>query len=300
MSQRPSCMSSGTHLASATGVPIGTTPTASRTTSSVMNYAFQSTDYYPNRPLDYSRQQLPTLDESALVEATGSVALPATRPCSAWNRVRRLVSANAPIDWNGDGDTNDTVAADPNRLEYSCGRTPGELLKGGDDWRNLLWSFAASPDRVGTHFTSDTLATSELTDDIATSVAATSDVDADGVSNLADLCPSVPDPAQSDIDGDGVGDLCDTLNGVTIDVRPTSGQKNKVKGDVKVTILATPHFASDRQVDRTSLTFGKLGTKNSRLRCLTPADVNGDTRKDLTCVFRLSRTDLAVGTPSAC
>ena len=161
---------------------------------SVMNYAFQSTDYYPDRPLDYSRQQLPTLDESALVEADGISGPAGYKTVFGVNGIRRLVSADAPIDWNGDGDTNDTVAADPNRLEYSCGRTPGELLKGGDDWRNLQWTFAASPDNAsGAHFTADTLATSELTEDVATSVASTSDVDADGVSNLADLCPSVPD-----------------------------------------------------------------------------------------------------------
>ncbi len=37
------------------------------------------------------------------------------------------------------------------------------------------------------------------------------DIDADGVGDECDNCPSVPNPDQSDeTDGDGVGDLCDT------------------------------------------------------------------------------------------
>jgi hypothetical protein len=35
------------------------------------------------------------------------------------------------------------------------------------------------------------------------------DLDADGVTNLVDLCPETPDPDQLDGDGDGVGDACD-------------------------------------------------------------------------------------------
>lgn len=36
-----------------------------------------------------------------------------------------------------------------------------------------------------------------------------SDVDADGVANVADVCPETPDRAQADTDADGVGDACD-------------------------------------------------------------------------------------------
>ncbi|NLV27130.1 MAG: hypothetical protein GXY48_08190 [Methanomicrobiales archaeon] len=35
------------------------------------------------------------------------------------------------------------------------------------------------------------------------------DTDGDGISNLRDVCPDVPDPDQRDTDGDGIGDLCD-------------------------------------------------------------------------------------------
>ncbi|WP_198671137.1 thrombospondin type 3 repeat-containing protein [Oceanibium sediminis] len=39
--------------------------------------------------------------------------------------------------------------------------------------------------------------------------AARADSDGDGYSNLADLCPALPDPSQADRDGDLVGDACD-------------------------------------------------------------------------------------------
>ena len=39
--------------------------------------------------------------------------------------------------------------------------------------------------------------------------ATSSDGDSDGVCDLLDVCPTVPDPAQSDRDDDGIGDACD-------------------------------------------------------------------------------------------
>lgn len=46
------------------------------------------------------------------------------------------------------------------------------------------------------------------------------DQDGDGVCDLIDICPTVPDPNQVDSDGDGLGDACDPCtNGVAI-VRP--------------------------------------------------------------------------------
>ena len=42
------------------------------------------------------------------------------------------------------------------------------------------------------------------------------DVDADGVCDADDDCPTVADPAQTDTDGDGLGDACDPCTGVTV------------------------------------------------------------------------------------
>src|SRR5262249_44206891 len=38
--------------------------------------------------------------------------------------------------------------------------------------------------------------------------ASSPDTDGDGIKDLDDVCPTVPDPAQADSDQDGVGDLC--------------------------------------------------------------------------------------------
>jgi len=48
-------------------------------------------------------------------------------------------------------------------------------------------------------------------DDDATAVCTTvgHDEDADGIADVCDVCPHVPDPAQLDSDRDGVGDACD-------------------------------------------------------------------------------------------
>lgn len=40
------------------------------------------------------------------------------------------------------------------------------------------------------------------------------DLDCDGVGDVVDRCPGVPDPAQHDEDGDGLGDVCDNCPGV--------------------------------------------------------------------------------------
>ncbi len=40
------------------------------------------------------------------------------------------------------------------------------------------------------------------------------DTDGDGVADMSDNCPSIPNPLQEDIDGDGVGDACDNCPSV--------------------------------------------------------------------------------------
>jgi len=122
---------------------------------SVMSYSFQ----FPNnvrRSLDYSRQQLPTLNENNLNEAVG-VQGPAGRQtlydAGDANFDTRTGPANGPIDWNNDTDMADNaVARDINWLNSSvvsgC-NTPRERgmtqLRGHNDWANIEYNFRNVP-----------------------------------------------------------------------------------------------------------------------------------------------------------
>ena len=264
---------------------------------SVMNYTMQVTQYLPDRPLDYSRAALPTLTESALVEADGIGGPAGQRTVFGRGTARPVALADAPIDWNGDGDTVDTVIGDPNSVRNSCtAPSPGETLRGSDDWQNVRWGFWASPDNAsGSHFSALDLAASELTSEEVIEGAASTDADGDGFSNLADVCPSVPDPGQGNVDGDEDGDACDSLNAVNIAVAAENGNKIMAKDNVRVTMYATPTFNPGTQLVQAQLRFGRLGSEATLVRCLKPADLNRDQRQDLTCIFKLNGGGFATG-----
>ena len=104
---------------------------------SVMTYTRQVPYIDPTRPLDYSRELLPPLNESALDEpdgvggATGNVVF-------GVNGAARVASAAGPIDWNGDSLFGLAIAADISRIETrpdgsslsGCGPIPGQVLRG--------------------------------------------------------------------------------------------------------------------------------------------------------------------------
>jgi len=108
--------------------------------------------------LDYSRSQLPTLNEAALVEANG---IGDGTDLATWSidaGATTLVSpGNAAIDWNQlNGIEAGTVAVDLNNLGFrECGTDggnppvvntiPGQMLPGFDDWTNLKYRAALSP-----------------------------------------------------------------------------------------------------------------------------------------------------------
>ena len=50
---------------------------------------------------------------------------------------------------------------------------------------------------------------------LADSLVNAGDVDGDGVLELCDNCPSIPNPLQEDVDGDGTGDVCDSCPELT-------------------------------------------------------------------------------------
>jgi hypothetical protein len=130
---------------------------------SVMSYSRQFSDLIPDRPLDYSWVELPTLDEANLNEAAG-IGVPVQTVFfvdtdgDGYNDGFRRVSVGVlPIDWNRDGDTDDTgVSTDLNSLvwgfdahgnpKWVCDSWDRGLqrLKGYDDWSNLIYNFRFS------------------------------------------------------------------------------------------------------------------------------------------------------------
>ncbi len=125
---------------------------------SIMSYSFQFNRRDPNRPLDYSNQTLPTLNESFLNENLG-IQGPSTRHVvfgnhTTGNLYLTLPLANNSIDWNGNG-TIDPLATisgiNPDSNFIASIRrcdipSQGQILNGFSDWQNLIYNFRLSPD----------------------------------------------------------------------------------------------------------------------------------------------------------
>ena len=197
---------------------------------SVMSYAFQFPGLDPTRPLDYSRAQLSDLVEINLNENLG-IGGPAHRfvvygefttgmPPAPFPR------ANQPIDWDGDGVTNEIVSTGPggiapdiNYLSNQNDPSPGQTLRGFNDWANLVINFRDSMNFLdGIHVIDDS--DPEMTQEQVLAAANLADFDGDGIVNAQDNCPSVFNPDQADADGDGVGNVCDE-GGVLVDLAVT-------------------------------------------------------------------------------
>jgi uncharacterized repeat protein (TIGR01451 family) len=108
--------------------------------------------------LDYSRTQLPVLNEGSLVEANGIADGTDLATWSADAGANMQTSAgNAAIDWDVSGGIDlNPVAVDINNIGINdCGTdganppnptpSPGQLLVGFDDWLNLRYRAALSP-----------------------------------------------------------------------------------------------------------------------------------------------------------
>ncbi len=251
---------------------------------SIMSYTFQTLALDASRPLDYSRERLPDLDENGGLSEPAGVGGGAGR--SAWYAVARtggpcLVAtpdcralpkeADLPIDWNDDLDFTDTgVLSKTNRLdEKGCGADDDgdglpdsyRTLTGAEDWNSLLYNFRSSP-----HYADGVarlLLPREATVTELSAGADEIDFDGDGLVNAADDCPATADPTQTDTDGDGVGnacDLCSTLANPDQNDDDEDGLGNRCDPDFNqdrivnfadLAILKSRFFTADRLADLT-------------------------------------------------
>lgn len=265
---------------------------------SVMNYSFTTLQYDPTRPLDYSPSALATLIESALSEPAGIGGPAGRNTIYCVGGVAKVVPANGPIDWNGNGVSTETgVAADVN-----CDGEQSSLT-GFADWTNVLYDFRGTPGFASGPMVIAPDAPREPTGFEALAAARSVDFDGDGVTNYPDNCPADANAAQHDGDADGSGDVCDAETAVAIDVKPGSAVNPidvSAQGTVPVAILSTPSFDAPARVGPTSLTFGKTGEESSLVRCNARGeDVNGDGLRDLVCHFGVSQLGLAAGDTEA-
>jgi hypothetical protein len=102
------------------------------------------------------------------------------------------------------------------------------------------------------------------------------DLDNDGIANLLDNCPTIPNRDQADEDKDGVGDVCDNCtvvaNGPLI---PDEG--GNIQRDTNIDgygNICDPDFDNDLRVNAADLSFFK-----ARFFSTNPdADLDGDGR----------------------
>ncbi|MCA9216987.1 MAG: right-handed parallel beta-helix repeat-containing protein [Planctomycetales bacterium] len=270
---------------------------------SIMNYTRQFPNYIPNRPLDYSRQILPPIDERAASEVVG-VAGPAGTFTVYGVPVQldldgdgifesiiyqpRITPLNRPVDWNNDGDAVDVgVAADVNRIDEigSCRVAHLDLLNGSEDWSRLLYNFRYSAD-----FADGLASTSsepDLTSDEAVAGALSVDFDNDGHSNAEDNCPATANPDQQDTDQNGIGDACQTSGKGDFD---DNGQLNAVDIDLLCAAIRADDDDGIFDVDESgSLDEGDMQFLLTQILHTASGDANLDgifNSSDLVLVFQ--------------
>lgn len=279
---------------------------------SIMSYSRQfSGSPILNRPLDYSRVELPPLDEAALVELAGVggfAGLIAFGPATALVKPA-VVDASGAISWNRDADTADLVVRDINNMPVNaCAAAAGEILTGHDDWTSVKYNFLASVDFADGSTANLEEAKGELQlcedppDCTLGARALSPDTDGDGVYDIDDNCPTVFNPDQADSDGNGVGDACDFIR-----VKPHEsktpvkvGQRELIEVAIYTTLLFDATDLDPATLVMRGSTAGvewEVPVAQSRLGTIycTPTDINGDGRLDLFCRFDFKDRQVPAG-----
>jgi hypothetical protein len=185
---------------------------------SIMNYTMTHPLPWNQRfwRLDYSREELGTLDEAAIDESAGidsslyrRTFLPyGVGPDTA--RSFRLVKlAGRPTDFNGDGVRGGVVAADLNFVGTNAGvpvlnlASPNESLPGFNDWQNLIYTIGVGTDRgepQGTDGCPDDLTLALLESLVVP--ACEVDLDGNGVLNFFDVAAYLAAFSAGDLEAD--------------------------------------------------------------------------------------------------
>lgn len=250
---------------------------------SVMSYTRQFASLITDRPLDYSRAQLPSLDETNLNETLGIVGAPpipvptgaktvwGPTPIGGTSTTATIAAATSTIDWNLSKTTDTFVTLDLNKIASGTGCDgTGSLLTGYNDWANLQYNLLASLDFAdGVHSTADEAV--EITPEQAQALAAAADVDGDGIPDTSacggaackiDIVPGLPKNPVVLFNSHGVPTAI-----VPVAILSTASFDATTVDPRTVTLNATP----------VAMLFGKP-------LCVA-LDVNGDSRRDLVCTF---------------
>jgi CSLREA domain-containing protein len=189
---------------------------------SVMNYTFQFRDIVDDRPLDYSRWTLPSLDEHALVKSDGILGgenpVTANAVTSEWPKTGFVAPlppgakscpfaagpTRGPIDW--DGQPASSVAA----TSIDACQAALTTLVSNNDWPDLRYSLRDQPGAITLSGAGPTPADElEQTNEDILERAATDDVNGNGINDLADACREVPGSGFADANGNGFADVCE-------------------------------------------------------------------------------------------